>query len=95
MLFFDLFGGFSGTFIEEEEVGVQPDDRRLPHPCTGGRSRSTAGVWIPRTWNFLRKRTNCDTTSVMAASTLREAFKNKNDETYGIFHMLVIGSCGS
>ena len=70
MLFFDLFGGFSGTFIEEEEVGVQPDDRRLPHPCTEGLGRSTAGVW--NTWprNFLRKRTFHDTTSVMAASTL-------------------------
>ena len=29
-----LIGGFSGTFMEE--VGVQPDDRQLPHPCTGG-----------------------------------------------------------
>ena len=71
MLFFDLSGGFSGTFIVEEEVGVQTDDRRLPNPCTGGIGRSTAGAWNTGTWNFLlRKRTNCDATSVMAASTL-------------------------
>ena len=70
MLFFDLFGGFSGTFMEEREVGVQPDDRRLPDPCTGGVSRSAAGVWNTGTKTFLRKRTFRDTTSVMAASTL-------------------------
>ena len=70
MLFFDLFGGFLGTFIEEEEVGVQPDDRRLPHPCTGGVDRSPAGVWNTGTRNFLRKRTFHDTTPVLAAHTL-------------------------
>ena len=29
----------------------------------------------------------------IAAYTLREAFKNKNDKTYGIFHMLDILFC--